>query len=246
MNWSTWRTGAAAVAASGVIAGFIVNIARAQRMQQDLGLVLANYFSLFTIVSSTATIVVLLIAARRGASAPPDAVESAPLAIALATTSAAVIILGIVYNALLRGIPSDVAAADPPAVAFLDHWATETLHVVLPIFLIIDAVFGPRRRELRWNALYAVVGIPLIWAVYTMARGPLVPAPDGSTPYWYPYPFLDPNGPSGYATPLTYIGAIAAAFVLAGSALILLTHRHRHVPRHNAARTGRLRPRVHG
>ncbi|WP_052226901.1 Pr6Pr family membrane protein [Microbacterium mangrovi] len=246
MSWSTWRTGAAAVAATGVIAGFIVNVARAERMHQDLGLVLANYFSLFTIVCSTATVVVLLIAARRGSDAPADAVESAPLANALVTTSAAVIILGIVYNALLRGIPSAVAAADPPVVAFLDHWAIETLHVVLPIFIVVDAVFGPRRRRLRWSALSAVVGIPLLWAVYTMARGPLVPAPDGSTAYWYPYPFLDPNGPTGYATPLTYIAAIAIAFVLTGGALILLTHRHRHVPRHDTARASRLRPRVHG
>jgi hypothetical protein len=131
-------------------------------------------------------------------------------------------------------------------VAFLDHWAIETLHVVLPVFIIIDAVFGPRRRELRWSALSVVVGLPLLWAGYTMARGPLVPSPDGSAPYWYPYPFLDPNGPSGYATALAYIGAIAGAFILTGSALILLTHRHHHMPRQDAARTPRLHPRAHG
>lgn len=230
MNWSTLRISTAAVAASGVIAGFIVNVTRAERMRQDLGLVLADYFSLFTIVTSGATIVVLLIAARRGAAAPREFVESVPLAIALATTSTAVIILGVVYNLLLRGIPSEVAAADAPAVAFLDHWAIETLHVVVPAFIVVDAVFGPRRRRLTWKALYAVVGIPLVWAVYTMTRGPLVAAPDGSTPYWYPYPFLDPNGPTGYATPLAAVAAIAVAFVVVGSGLIMLTRRHPAVP----------------
>lgn len=246
MSWSSWRIAAASIAITGVAAGFVVNIARGVRMDEDLSLVVGNYFSLFTIVSSIATIVVLLVAARRhGPLDTADGVESPALAIGLATTSTAMIILAIVYNAMLRGLPMTLATPDPTWVAFLDRWATETLHVVLPIYLVIDVIWAPRRRPLGWRALIAIVGIPMIWAVYTMLRGPFVDAPDGSTAYWYPYPFLDPNGPTGYATPLGYIGVIAAAFLLFGGVLVLLTHRHHHVPRAQRPAALEHRPHAH-
>jgi hypothetical protein len=243
MSWSSWRIAAASLAVTGVVAGGAVDIARGIRMDENLGLVMANYFSYFTIVSAIATIIVLIAAARRsGPLATDDGVESRTLAVALATTSTAMIILAIVYNALLRGLPLNLATPDPSWVAFLDRWATETLHVVVPVYIVIDVLFAPRRRVLTWRALIGIVGIPLLWAAYTMLRGPLVPAPDGSAPYWYPYPFLDPNGPSGYETPMLYIGVIAAAFLVVGGILVLLTHRH-HDAAH-PARTPRLRTRV--
>ena len=148
MRWSTWRMIGASVAASGVVAGFVVNIARAARMGQSLGLVVADYFSYFTIVASLATIVVLMIAARRsGPLAAPDGVESPALAIALATTSAATIILGVVYNALLRGLPADLPSPDPTIIAVLDRWEIETLHVVLPLYVIVDVLFARAAPE---------------------------------------------------------------------------------------------------
>ncbi|MDQ4213113.1 Pr6Pr family membrane protein [Microbacterium capsulatum] len=229
MNQSSWRILriiASCLAITGVITGGVVNIARGVRMSQDMVLVVENYFSFFTIVSTIATIVTFLIAARRnGPLATADGVESAPLAIALATTSTAMIILGVVYNALLRSLPLDLATPDPWWVTFLDRWSLEVLHVALLAYVVVDVLFAPRRRRLGWLSLVAIVGIPLLWAAYTMIRGPLVPAPDASTPYWYPYFFLDPNGPGGYATPMMYIGAIAAAFLILGGVMILLTHR---------------------
>ncbi len=232
MSWSRWRITAAAVAGTGVVAGGTVDVARGIRLDEDLALVVANYVSFFTVVSVVSTIVVLLVAARpRGPLATPDGVESAPLAVGLATTTTAMIILAIVYNAMLRGLPLELATPDPGWVTFLDRWATETMHVVLPLYLVVDLIWAPRRRRLGWTSLTGIVGIPLVWALYTMVRGPLVTAPDGATPYWYPYPFLDPNGPTGYAQPLIYIGAIAAAFLILGGAVVLLTHRHHRIPR---------------
>ena len=64
MRWVWFRVAAAIVASSGVVAGLLVNINRATREGQDRGDVLANYFSLFTIVSSILSVVVLMIAAR--------------------------------------------------------------------------------------------------------------------------------------------------------------------------------------
>ncbi|MDL9980521.1 Pr6Pr family membrane protein [Microbacterium candidum] len=249
MSWSSWRIVAASIAITGVVAGGVVDVARGFRLGEDMGLVVADYFSYFTVVSVISTIVVLFIAARpHGPLATPDGMESPALAVALATTSTAMIILSIVYNTMLRGLPLVLATPDPAWVAFLDRWSEETMHVVLPAYLVIDVLFAPRRRRLTWRALIGIVGIPLGWALYTMVRGPLVDAPDGSTRYWYPYPFLDPNGPEGYQTPLIYIGVIAAAFLILGSVMVLLTHRHRSVPRADRADravVARARPRAH-
>ncbi|MDL9981283.1 Pr6Pr family membrane protein [Microbacterium candidum] len=238
MKWSSWRIlriVASWLGISAVVAGGAVDIARGIRMSQNMVLVVENYFSFFTIVTTIAMIVTFFIAARRnGPLASADGVESTPLAIALATTSTAMIILGIVYNVLLRSIPLDLATPDPFWVTFLDRYSLEVLHVALLAYVIVDVLFAPRRRRLGWLSLIAIVGIPLVWAVYTMVRGPLVPAPDGSTTYWYPYFFLDPNGPGGYATPMMYIGVIAVAFLVLGSVMILLTHRNRLAPKETA------------
>ena len=64
MRWIWFRASAAIVASSGVVAGLLVNIDRATREGQVRGDVLANYFSLFTIVSSILGIGVLTVAAR--------------------------------------------------------------------------------------------------------------------------------------------------------------------------------------
>jgi|GEM_PF-540171 len=227
-SWARLRRIAAVFAITGVAAGAAVDVTRGIQLGEDIGLVIADYFSLFTIVTSIATVVAHLLAARQsGPLASSEGVESHPLAIALATTSAAMIILAIVYNAMLRGLPLELATPGPWWVAILDRWATESLHVVVPLYLVVDVLFAPRRRRLAWTALVGIVGIPLLWAAYTMIRGPLVPAPDGSAPYWYPYPFLDPNGPAGFQTPLIYIGVIAAAFLALGSVMVALTRRRR-------------------
>ena len=64
MRWVWFRVAAAIAAFSGVVAGLLVNIDRGMREGQILGDVLANYFSLFTIVSSILSMVVLTVAAR--------------------------------------------------------------------------------------------------------------------------------------------------------------------------------------
>jgi hypothetical protein len=52
MHWSWMRLAAAGMGVSAVAAGYIVNVDRATRQGQSLSLVLANYFSMFTIVST--------------------------------------------------------------------------------------------------------------------------------------------------------------------------------------------------
>ncbi|WP_243075987.1 Pr6Pr family membrane protein [Microbacterium sp. SS28] len=226
MHWIWIRIAAALTALSGVVAGFIVNVDRAAREGQQLGDVLANYFSLFTIVSSLLSVAILVTAASWSERHPGSAREPLAIALGMAAVAAPVILLGLVYNLLLRGMPSTVALGDSAGIHLLDTYAVDVLHVVMPIYFVLDLLLAPRRRGLPWWSLGVIVGYPLVWITYTMVRGEIVANPDGSTPWWYPYPFLDPHGAGGYGSVFAYIGAIFAGFLAIG-AMIVATGRYR-------------------
>ena len=219
MRWVRFRIAAAIIASSGVVAGLLVNIDRAMREGQDRSDVLANYFSMFTIVSSILSVIALTMAAQWVRRHPGPSPEPVGIAMAIAAVTGPVILLGIVFNVLLRGDPPSIAATDPGWVSFMDSWATETLHVVLPVYFVFDLLFADRRRGLPWSSLLVIVSYPLAWTTYTMVRGERVANPDGSTTWWYPYGFLDPHL-GGYGSAFTYIGGILVAFVLLGVAII--------------------------
>ncbi|WES63650.1 Pr6Pr family membrane protein [Microbacter sp. GSS18] len=236
MFWSQMRIAAAVMALCAVGAGLVVNVDRAARQGQDLAAVLANYFSLFTIVSSSLGAAVLVAAAVWDMRNRGDSREPVAIALALAAVSGPILLLGVVYNVLLRGIPSAVALGDTAGIAMLDEFAIEVLHVVLPLYVLFDLLAAPRRRGLSWRMLPVIVGYPLTWTVYTMVRGERVANPDGTTPWWYPYPFLDPHGAGGYGTALTYIGGILIAFLAIGSGIIAIgRYRERRATRRHTA-----------
>ncbi|WES63651.1 Pr6Pr family membrane protein [Microbacter sp. GSS18] len=235
MIWATMRIAAAVLAASGWIAGFVVNVSRAQRFDEDLGLVIMNYFSFLTIFTTLLTVIILTVAGVWDLRHPGTSPEPFAVALSVAMVTAPAILIGVVYNILLRGLPSEAALTDPPLIYFCDRWAIEVMHVVLPLYLLADLLFASRRRALPWWSLSVLVGYPLVWTVYTMIRGELVVSPDGNNPWWYPYPFLDPHGEGGYASVFMYIGAITGAFIVIGVILIA-------VGRHRARRAARSAP----
>lgn len=159
-----------------------------------------NFFSFFTIESNVLTVVVMLMGAwflftRRG----EDAGWFLGLRLATVTYMATT---GIVYNLLLRGV-------ELPQGATL-AWSNEILHLIGPLYVLIDWFFAPGRRAIEWKSLWPVLVFPIIWCIYTLVRGPLTY--DGITKanYWYPYPFLNPNtSPEGYASVTFYIILIA-------------------------------------
>jgi len=220
MYWSWLRIAGATAGLSGVVAGYVVNVDRATRQGQDLGLVLANYFSLFTIVSTILTAVALTVAASWSMHHPGSSREPFRIALALALVTAPVLLLGVVFNVLLRGAPAGAALSDSPGIALMDAYATEMLHVVLPLYLVIDLAFATRRRALPWWTLAVFVVYPLIWVFYTMVRGALTPDPSGATPWWYPYPFLDPHGAGGWPSAFAYIAVMLVGFVAIGAMII--------------------------
>ena len=45
--------------------------------------------------------------------------------------------------------------------------------------------------------MWIIVAYPIVWVFYTLVRANLIIAPATGDAWWYPYPFLDPNGPGG-------------------------------------------------
>ncbi|GAB3803015.1 hypothetical protein GCM10028798_21200 [Humibacter antri] len=241
-TWTVLRAVAAALIAVAVIVQADVTIGGAIGSGRDVGTTIANFFSFFTILSNVLSVIVLAWAVawfwwRGRADAAPGsrtrsasealptrhvlpAAEPRALAIALASVTTYMLVTGIVYNTLLRGIQLPQGTTVP--------WSNEVLHVVGPLFLLADLLLGPRRRCLGWGAIGAVLGFPFAWVIYTMLRGPLATNPATGAPYWYPYPFLDPHSATtgGYLGVVVYVVAIAVGIAVV-AALVIAVGRFR-------------------
>jgi len=182
----------------------------------DIGTPLVGFFSFFTIDSNVLSVATLLVGAvllaRSGAPEPRGfGVLRAAVTAYMATT-------GVVYNMLLRGI-------ELPQGATL-AWSNEVLHVVGPVLVVLDWLLAPGRARLEWRHIWAIVAFPVVWAVYTMVRGPLTFDPVLQRPFWYPYPFLDPNASElGYVSVVFYVIVIAAFIGGVGAAVIWTSRR---------------------
>ena len=185
----------------------------------NLPLGILNFFSFFTIESNVLAIVVCLVGAflllaRRGA---PDPVWFNGLR-AGATTY--MVVTGIVYNLLLRGIELPQGTTVP--------WSNEVLHVVMPLWMLVDWLFVSGRRPLEWKAIWGVIVFPIVWVVYTLIRGPFTPDELHDKSYWYPYPFLNPNiSPNGYLSVAFYVILIAVVIGLTAAGVIWVSRRRR-------------------
>lgn len=152
-----------------------------------------EYFSYFTIQTSLIAIVTLGVSgwfAWNGRS------ETRVLNVVRLGTVTFTVVVTLVYNMLLRGLPD--AAADGDYV-----WPilpNEILHVWAAIFMLIDWMLSSRRINLRIRAIFWVLLFPLAWLVYSIIRGL---ATD-----WWPYWFINPNEPAGIVGMLTYIVGI--------------------------------------
>ena len=152
-----------------------------------------EYFSYFTIQTSLIAIVTLSVA---GWFAWNGRAETRVLSIVRLSTVTFTVVVTLVYNLLLRGLPD--AAADGDYV-----WPilpNEILHVWAAIFMLIDWMLSSRRINLRVRTIFWVLLFPLAWLVYSIIRGLMVD--------WWPYWFINPNEPAGVTGMLTYIVGI--------------------------------------
>jgi hypothetical protein len=206
------RLAAAALIVAAIVAQLLRSIENTVAAGGDVGFLLVNFFSFFTIESNVLAVVSLVVAALVVAT---GRTESQGLTVFRLVAVTYMTVTLIVYNLLLRGIELPQGQTVP--------WSNEILHVVGPLLVIADWLFAPGRNRLEWNRVWAVVIFPIVWAAYTLIRGPIVG--------WYPYPFLDPqNSENGYLSVAFYVIMIAAVMVGVGAAGIWVTRRRERWP----------------
>lgn len=199
-----------------IIAQLVRSVERTIADEGDVGFLLQNFFSFFTIESNVLAVVSFVLGAALVALARTET-RAVTIFRLVAVTYMTVTL--IVYNLLLRGIELPQGQTVP--------WSNEILHVAGPLLLIADWLLAPGRTRLEWRHVWAVVVFPVLWAAYTLIRGPVVD--------WYPYPFLDPaNSENGYLSVAFYVILIAAIMVGVGAAGIWVTRRGERWPLRDA------------
>jgi hypothetical protein len=161
-----------------------------------------NFFGYFTIQSNIITMVAFLGSAYFILSRKKQPSWVIYLR-AIATTI--IVIVGLVYNTLLVGASL--------AGSFDLKWSSDILHVIIPIYALVDWVLFADRKKLPYNKLWIVLVYPIVWLIVILIRG----ATDG----WVPYPFLNPN--TGYGSVALYCIAISAFTVVFGLAVFALS-----------------------
>ena len=203
--------GAAAIVAA-IVAQLVRSIRNTVDAGGEVGVMLVNFFSFFTIESNVLAVISLVIGAVVVAAGRSETAAFTVFRLVAVTYMTVTLI---VYNLLLRGIELPQGQTVP--------WSNEILHVVGPLLIIADWLFAPGRHRLEWNRVWAVVVFPIVWAAYTLIRGPIVG--------WYPYPFLNPgNSENGYLSVAFYVILIAAVMVGVGAAAIWVTRRRARWP----------------
>ena len=181
----------------------------------NIGSNVTNFFSFFTIDANLLSLVAMLIGAVFLMQKKDDPTW---YLIARASVVTYMVTTGVVYNLLLRGI-------ELPQGSTLG-WSNEILHVVAPLYLLIDWLLAPGRKPLEYRAIWIVIIFPLVWAIYTLIRGPFVEDQVYGNNYWYPYPFLNPNtSAQGYLTVALYMLLITVVIALAGLGAVWVSRR---------------------
>ena len=209
------RVGVAVLIFAAILGQLLLSFDIWTRTGADIAFSVVNFFSFFTIESNVASVVVLLVGAvilvaRRGDDPEWFTVMRVVVVTYMATT-------GVVYNLLLRGIELPQGTTLP--------WSNEVLHVVGPIYLVLDWLFAPGRTPVASRAMWWIVGFPIAWAAYTLIRGPFaVSSLTGMR--WYPYPFLNPEtSQNGYLSVAFYVALIAVVISLVGVGAIWISRR---------------------
>ena len=176
----------------------------------------AHFFSFFTIDSNLLSVVALLIGSylllfRKGE-------NPAAYNLFLAAVATYMITTGVVYNLLLRGIDLPQGSTLP--------WSNEVLHVIAPLYLLVDWLFAPGRSPIAARRIWVVLLFPLVWTAYTLVRGPFVDDQVYGNAFWYPYPFLNPfTSANGYLSVSFYVVLIAAVIGIVAAGVLWISRR---------------------
>jgi len=194
-----------------IVAGLIVLLALITQITDQISVGRfqpTQYFAFFTIQTAMINIVVMIAGGIMAFQLERDtqlytAIRASIFSYALVTA--------VVYNVLLRDIPNDDGYVGPV-------WPNESLHVWIPIYLALDWLLSPGRVRIAWSTLWLAVSFPLIWVGVTLLRG----AATG----WYPYPFLEPDGPNGVLGVVIYVAAISVFIIVLAALAVVINRVH--------------------
>lgn len=164
-----------------------------------------EYFTFFTIDTSILAGLLMLAAASFSWRGVVEPLWFSRARLGIVTAS---VIVAVVYNLLLRGLP--------PAAEDLDYvWPTipnDVLHIWAPLFLVIEWLIFAPNRTLKWQAAFWAWAYPFAWLAFTLVRGAI----DG----WWPYFFIDPTDEGGVPGMIQYIFGIMAFMFIVASLLL--------------------------
>jgi len=165
------RAGLDIVAGLTIVAAFIVLLTdQVQTGSFEPG----KHFAYLTNQTSYSNIVVLLAGGFLALSRQADTVLYTTVR---ANFVAYAFVVGVVYNALLRG-PDDFG------------FHNEVTHVVIPVYLVTDWVMRSARPRIGWKTVWIGISYPVVWVGVTLLRAPSVE--------WYPLLFPRSHGtPTG-------------------------------------------------
>lgn len=210
------RVAVAIAIIAAVVGQLQLSIGYWQEKAADVGAHTVHFFSFFTIESNVISAVVLLMGAYFllfGRGADPRWYN-----LVRASAASYMIVTGIVYNLLLRGIELPQGSTLP--------WSNEVLHVIACLWLLIDWLFAPGRSPIAARELWKVLVFPIVWVIYTLVRGPLVADTVYGNDFWYPYPFLNPNtSANGYLSVAFYVVLIALVISATAAGVLWVSRR---------------------
>ena len=151
-----------------------------------------RFFSYFTVLSNIAAVVVLTMLALR-----PDRDAGPGFALFRGAVTVYMSVTFLIYVTVLYPQLVDVGVPEP--------WIDVALHVLGPIFIIVDWLVNRPGPKLESGALGIWMIFPAVYLVYTLIRGPLVD--------WYPYPIFDPDEQGGYGGVAAWVLIVAAVLV---------------------------------
>ena len=186
------RNAAAALVAFICWAGLAIQFNATFANQHHLVPTLWVLLRFFTVITNLAVAIVMTWVAIGGR----------PSAMLLGWITISILLVGVVYMTLLRGL------VELSGGALL---ADTLLHKVSPVATALWWLLFAPRKKLQWKDALIWCLYPLGYFAYALARG--------HYEHKYPYPFMD-VGKLGWTQTLINAGGIAMAFILAGFALV--------------------------
>lgn len=186
--FATLRSAAAIAIVVAIVAQFL-------RTSEGPGVNPFNFFGYFTMQGNIITAVAFALSAFFIFS---QRVQPDWLSYLRALATVVMAIIGIVYNTLLADAGLEGSFNVP--------WSNDILHIVIPIYAVLDWLLFGDRIKLPFARLWVMLIYPIVWLVVILIRG----ATDG----WVPYPFLDPA--NGYGSVAVYCLIISAITILFG------------------------------